>query len=113
MHITLYPVRMDETLTLSISGDSLTLNGEDLDLSTIPEGATLPRSAVEGCPWLAGDISRIDGELHLALVMPHGARAPEETRFPAPLTVTTDGPVTLPPYDEPESEDEDPADADA
>lgn len=107
MHITLSPVRMDEALALSISGDVLTLNGEALDLSDIPDGATLPREAVEGCPWLAGDISRIDGELHLALVLPHGARAPGETRFPAPLTVTPDGPVALPPYD---TED---ADADA
>lgn len=107
MHITLSPVRMDEALTLSISGDVLTLNGEALDLSAIPEGATLPRDAVEGCPWLAGDISRIEGELHLALVLPHGARAPEETRFPAPLHITEDGPVTLPAYD---TED---ADADA
>ena len=27
---------------------------------------------------------------------PHGADAPEETRFPAPLTASGDGPIALP-----------------
>tara|TARA_R110002096_G_scaffold136122_14_gene288493 strand:- start:3739 stop:4068 length:330 start_codon:yes stop_codon:yes gene_type:complete len=101
MKITLSPMRRDDQLTLSKSGDTLTINGDVFDFSAIPEGATLPRAAVD-CDWLASDVERIDGVLYLTLILPHGARAPVETRFPAVLDLTTDGPVTLPAYDIPE-----------
>jgi hypothetical protein len=42
MHITLTPMRHDATLTLHRAGEVLTINGDPLDLSVIPEGATLP-----------------------------------------------------------------------
>lgn len=101
MQITLSPIRSDALLTLYLSGEVLTINGADLDLSVIPEGATLPAAAVE-YPWLAGDISRERGVLHLALLLPHGALpwpAPPETVVvtrPDPITVATDGPIILP-----------------
>lgn len=95
MHITLTPVRMDAALILHRADDTLTINGLAYDLSAIPEGATLPREAV-ACDWLASDIQRIGGVLHLTLLLPHGADAPEETRFPAPLTASGDGPIALP-----------------
>lgn len=101
MNITLSPIRADAALTLHRAGDVLTINGEAFDLSGIPEGATLPRTAV-ACDWLASDIVRTDGVLHLSLFLPHGANAPEETRFPVPLVVTANGPVTLPPHDQTE-----------
>ena len=72
MHITLIPQRRDDRLSLSKSGDLLTVNGEDFELSGIPDGAILPREAV-ACEWLASDIERIDGVLHLSLILPHGA----------------------------------------
>ena len=40
----------------------------------------------------------------LETMQPHGANAPEATRFPAPLTPTKDGPVDLPPTDLPQDE---------
>ncbi len=95
MQITLSPIRSDEPLTLHRAGDVLSINGAALDLSGIPEGATLPASAVD-CPWIAGPISRQSGVLHLTLALPHGAEAPPAVLFPAPLTVTTDGPILLP-----------------
>jgi hypothetical protein len=98
MQITLTPMRRDDPLTLERHGDTLTINGEAFDLSVIPEGATLPRAAV-ACAWLASDITRIGGALHLTLILPHGPLAGPETLFPAPLLLTTDGPVALPPYD--------------
>ncbi len=58
----------------------------------------VPRTAV-ACDWLSGDVTRVGGVLNLTLILPHGANAPHATRFPAPVTVTTDGPVPLPPYD--------------
>lgn len=100
MKISLSPVRLDKELTLSRNGDVLEINGEAFDFSGIPEGASLPPGAVS-CDWLASDIERINGVLHLTLILPHGANAPQETTYPAPLEVTEDGPIELPPYDAP------------
>ncbi|NUB46512.1 hypothetical protein GEU84_019135 [Fertoebacter nigrum] len=97
MHLTFAPMRHDMPLVLRRHGDRLCVNGAELDLSGIPEGAVLPRAAV-ACDWLAGDIERRDGILHLVLILPHGPDAPEATLFPAPILLTGDGPVTLPPY---------------
>ena len=96
MKLTFTPMRRDDTLSVSVAGDVLSLNGTEFDLSGIPEGATLPRAAVT-CDWLASDIERIGGALHLALILPHGDHAPHETLFPTSINVTTDGPVALPP----------------
>ncbi|ARE84935.1 hypothetical protein KZZ08_17145 [Roseovarius mucosus] len=98
MQITLSPTRRDTPLTLSRTGDALTLNGEVLDFTPLPEGATLPREAIAS-DWFAGPVERVGGTLRLTLVLPHGANAPQETLFPAPLTLTGNGPVTLPPYE--------------
>jgi hypothetical protein len=98
MRITFSPVRRELALRLHRVGDVLTLNGEIFDFSPLPEGALLPAEAIDS-EWFIGPVERIDGELHLRLILPHGSRAPGETRFPAPVTVTADGPVPLPPFD--------------
>ncbi|MGR3622430.1 hypothetical protein [Pseudophaeobacter sp.] len=105
MQITFTPTRMDQQLTLHRQGDALTINGEVFDFTPLAEGDTLPREAVAS-DWLASDVSRIDGEIRLALVLPHGAQAPQETLFPAPLALTTDGPVALPLYTVPAPQEE-------
>ena len=97
MNLIFSPIRMDTEMIASVMGETLTLNGEAFDLSAIPEGATLPREAV-ACEWLASDVERIDGVLHLTLILPHGANAPHETRFPEPI-IATDGPIALPAYE--------------
>lgn len=97
MHITLSPIRSDAELTLHRAGNVLTIGGVPHDFSALPEGAVLPR-AEAGCPWLASDIRRQGGRLHLTLLLPHAAEAPPETLFPAPLTDPADGPVPLPPH---------------
>lgn len=98
MQITLSPARRATPLTLERTGDALTINGELFDFTPLPEGATLPREAIAS-DWFAGPVERIGGVLHLTLVLPHGAKAPQETLFPVPLTLTGNGPVTLPPYE--------------
>lgn len=98
MKINLSPIRMDTRLTASVAGDVLTLNGAALDFGPLPNGATLPRAAIAS-DWIDGDVTRaMDGTLTVPLLLPHGANAPEATRYPAPITVT-DGPVPLPPYE--------------
>jgi hypothetical protein len=95
MHITLSPVRLDETLTASRTGDVLTLNGAAFDFGPLPEDATLPAEAIDS-PWIVGPVSRIDGELHLTLRLPHGPNPRHAVAFPEPIHVTEDGPIPLP-----------------
>ena len=90
---------------VTITGDTITINGDSFDFSPLAEGSTLPSDAIDS-EWIIGDVTRTDGEIVLSLLLPHGSRAPESTRFPQPLTVTTDGPVELPIYDEPLPEPE-------
>lgn len=99
MHIKLSPQRSDNRLSLERDNDTLIINGESFDFSELPEGATLPRDAIES-DVIVSDVERIDGEIHLTVLLPHGANAPEETRFPEPIKVSEDGVITLPPYDE-------------
>lgn len=95
MHINLSPVRLDETLTASRAGDVLTLNGETFDFAPLPDGATLPAEAIAS-EWIAGDVSRIDGVVHLTLRLPHGPNPSHAVAFPEPINVTRDGPIVLP-----------------
>ena len=105
MILTLSPVRADPALRLHRAGDVLTVNGAAYDLGTIPEGGE--RSAEEiGCPWIAGTVTRLQGVLHVTLLLPHGADAPPETLFPVPVTPDADGDVTLPPHDAPPADRE-------
>lgn len=100
MQITLSPIRSDQSLTASRSGDCLTLNGVTHDFSQLAEGAALS-PAETGSPWIIGEVRRQDGVLQISLLLPHGGAAPDETRFPQPLLVTGDGEVPLPPHDMP------------
>lgn len=115
MQITLSPIRMDEPLAAQVAGDVLTLNGEVLDFSPLPDGALLPRDAID-CDWIAGDVRREAGVLIVPLLLPHGGNPPPETLYPQPLSVG-DGPVPLPPRDMPPdmpagfAREEEPADA--
>ncbi|MCP9337648.1 hypothetical protein [Stutzerimonas xanthomarina] len=101
MHITLSPVRLDETLTASLTGDVLTLNGQPFDFTQLPEGGTLPADAIAS-EWIVGPVSRINGELRLTLRLPYIS---DGSHFaPEPIHVTEDGPIPLPLDPEPEPE---------
>ena len=95
MHITLNPQRRDDTLTVSKSGDTLTINGIAYDFSVIPDGATLPASAVD-CEYITGNVERINGVLHILLILPHGPNPAQEVAFPAPIINPADGVLELP-----------------
>ena len=99
MKIKLSPVRLDESLAVTRTGDVLTINGQPFDFSQLPEGATLPAEAIES-EHFVGPVERINGELHLTLRLPHGPNPSQAVAFPQPITVTADGPVMLP--DDPE-----------
>ena len=95
MKLLFSPQRRDDTLALSKSGDALTVNGVNYDFTPLPDGATLPREAID-CKWICGNVERVNGELVIPILLPHGPDASEAVRFPEPLTVTSDGQVVLP-----------------
>jgi len=86
---------MDRALIASRSGDVLTINGDAFDFGPLPEGATLPAEAIDS-DWIVGPVSRIDGELHLTLRLPHGPNPSQAAAFPKPLAVMVDGEIDLP-----------------
>lgn len=94
MFIKLSPVRAEDTIEVSVSGDVLHINGESFDFSQLPDGATLPSDAI-GSFHFVGPVERVNGELRLTLRMPHGPNPALEVAFPEPISVT-DGVVTLP-----------------
>ena len=89
------PQRRDDTLIIVKQGDILTINGIPYDFSKLPNGATLPREAID-CEWIVSDVNRVNGEIELTILLPHGANASHEARFPEPINITSDGQVVLP-----------------
>ena len=95
MKINLSPIRSDRALEISKTGETLTINGIPYDFSQLPDGATLPREAID-CEWIVSDVNRINGEIELTILLPHGANASHEARFPEPIVMYNDGQVVLP-----------------
>lgn len=95
MLINLSPTRSDKILSISKTADTLTINGVPYDFSQLPNGATLPREAIN-CEFIVSDVNRVNGEIELTILLPHGANASHEARFPEPINMTNDGQVVLP-----------------
>ena len=95
MVINFKPQRRDESLSLEKQGDTLIVNGVPFDFSPLPDGATLPAEAI-GSEWFCGPVDRISEELHLTLILPHGANPSVAAAFPEPKTITENGPVEVP-----------------
>lgn len=97
MHISFSPQRRDDTLTLELTApDRIRVNGDLFNFAPLDEGDTLPASEVP-CEWIVGDsVSRINGEINLTLILPHGPNPPKNIAFPEPIVVTENGPITLP-----------------
>lgn len=104
MHISFSPQFRSDALVVSKAGDVLTINGDPIDLSVIPDGATLPAGAIDS-EWIVGPVERIDGVLHLTLLLPHGPDPSPAVAFPEPILVASDGPVAVP-QDEDASHDD-------
>lgn len=93
MKIHLFATSSTSTITVSVTGDVLTVNDEEFDFSFIPEGASLPASAT-GSEYFFGDITRDGGVLSLNMFLPYSGGG----HFDCPefLDVVEDGPVELP-----------------
>lgn len=101
MQITFSPSRDDRRPVFERQGDVLLIDAEPFDFGPVPDGGCLPEAAVAS-EWICGDVTRTEGVLHLTLKLAHGAVAPETVRFPVPLLVTQDGPIT--PITQPEAD---------
>ncbi|MGB6105633.1 MAG: hypothetical protein WBF88_17460 [Pusillimonas sp.] len=51
-----------------VQGDTLIIGGVEYDFSVIPDGAALPREAVD-CDLIVGSIERVGGILHVPLIV--------------------------------------------
>lgn len=98
LKLTLSPVRSDDAQpAVNWTAPVLTVDGIAYDLSLLGDGDTAEHPVL-------GTVSRTGTNYECTLRLSHGARAPEATRFPLPLELTTDGDVTLPAYNEPKPE---------
>ncbi|QJI11931.1 hypothetical protein HKK58_05095 [Pseudomonas sp. ADAK22] len=99
MKIKLFPFLTDDTISASVHGDIIAINGELYDLSGIPEGYRLPASAV-GSDWLSVSdfVERVGGEISLTLKYPVQWDSPVDIRTPdEPIVLSvTEGAVKFP-----------------
>jgi len=101
MKIKLFPSLDFDTISAVIDGDKITINGEIIDLSGIPDGYRLPAIAVGNRFFLSGSrdyVERIGKTLHFALRLPVAWDSPEEYRNPVePIVIDArSGPVKFP-----------------
>lgn len=95
MIIKLCPQRRDDTLVVSKRSDVITINGERFDFRELPEGASLPASAVD-CDFVVGEVLRLNSELIITLLLPCGPDASDAANFPFDIVSPPDGNVSLP-----------------
>lgn len=95
MRISFSPQRRDDALEVHKQGDVLTINGEEFDFSNLPNGATLPKEAIDS-EWFASGVERVNGGLSFTLILPHGPNPSENMAFPETIVNPPNGKVKLP-----------------
>jgi len=96
MRISFSPQRRDDALSIERTApDRIRINGDLFNFGPMANGDVIPAGAIP-CHWIIGPVERIDGEIHLTLILPHGPNPSEAVAFPYPISVTEDGPVTIP-----------------
>jgi hypothetical protein len=86
----------DPPLTLERQGETLIVDGVELDFSSIAPGGRLPHAAIPA-PRIAGDVTRdADGTLRVPVILPYTDAPLAGGEVP----VTEDGPVVLPHSDD-------------
>lgn len=98
--IALSPQRSDDQLSLEVSGQTLIINGDEFQFASLPDGATIPRDDFPADCFITDDVQKIDGVIHVTVILPHGPNPSVEQAFPEPIAVSVDGPVTLPENEE-------------
>ena len=83
----------DTNLTIEWNDPVITVYGVDYDLSLLADGDSAEHDILKTS-------SRSGNDYEITVILPHGSNAPQSTRFPAPVEITTDGTVSIPVYDE-------------
>lgn len=99
MKIKLWPDLVDWPLEAVVSGDVITINGEAIDFSAIPDGYKLPGSAVDNKFFVDTEyVERVGETLQVTIRLPVSWDSPEEFRNPkTPIILDViDGEVTFP-----------------
>jgi len=81
MKIILTPQRSDESLTLQVEGDVLTVNGRQHDFTPLQEGFELPFHAVDDS-FITGTVRRVGGVVEVTVRLPYGLDAQFDTTQP-------------------------------
>lgn len=92
MKITFTPQSRFDTLTLHRAGDVLTVNGVDLDFSTLAEGEITHEPGSD----LVVRAARMDGRIEATVILPYWGAEPDAALYAAPVDVNEDGPVPVP-----------------
>lgn len=90
--INLSPQVLEDSISVSVSGSSITINGQTFDLSLLVDGATLPRDAF-ATEFIVSDVTHSGNVIELTLLYPIPHNATEEQRFPQPIYVDESGQV--------------------
>lgn len=90
------PQRSDTRLNIYKNGDVLTLNGDALDFSDLPDGGEYPPEAIDN-PFVIGGVSRMNGIIRLTIILPYSNPTPPEyVSFPEAVVLDYDGEIHLP-----------------
>lgn len=95
MRISFSPQRRDGSLGLEKSGgDRLRINGELFNFNPLNDGDVIPEGSIP-CEWIVGPVEKVDGEVRMTVILPHGPNPSQAVAFPKPITVTEDGPINV------------------
>lgn len=99
MHITLWPDLVDWNVNMQVDGLTITIDGQLLDFSAIPDGYQLPCEAVDNKWFVIGKfVERKGNDLYLTLRHPVSTKTLESIRAPEkPIVLMVDsGNVEMP-----------------
>lgn len=95
MKITFVPQLSDAVLELNKSGDILTINGDELDFSDLPEGGEYPVGSINN-PHVLGGVSRNNGHVELSIILPFSNIFWSGASKSHVCFVNSDGPIDMP-----------------
>lgn len=70
--ITKIPVRTDTPLLVSVTGNVLTINGEQFDFTDMPTNSELPVGSIDSQYILSSVVCDDEGVIHLDILCPYG-----------------------------------------
>ncbi len=84
---------------LSSNPETSSYNGDAFNFASLPTTPPFPAGVVP-CDWITGQVDRINGDLHLTLILPHGPKPMPAQAFPEAIVNPADGVIALPQNEE-------------